>query len=219
MKHLLALLLSISLVLSACDPAPAEGSQGAEPQATETSNPETNTEAQADPPRINPEVAPQNNQFKAFMEKYPLTALPYDVPWIAPELAKEWVKRPIDKADLENVCGPGKITKASDEQAFHAARFKRSVEVIVLITYFQGDFNERLVLTTHKPDGSFIAMETIHSNAEDQGTGYSSIIESSFKIFRSEMFYRTDERSGKQVPEVDHEDIFLIGEDGKISPQ
>ena len=221
MKYISVLILAMAFGLASCDAPPASDNSNS-PKASETSNPSDRSQdkPKAGPPKLGqeePVEAPaEENGFQAFAEKYPTIELPQDFPWVAPDMAKEWVSRPVDQANDSYIIGEGKIKRADDEQAFHAARFERGGGVHALITYLQGDFNERLVLTTHSEDGSLIAVETLNKISEEETYGYSSQLSKGFKIFRSEMFYRTDERTGKQVMEVDHEDIFMIQEDGKI---
>lgn len=220
MKYISILILALAMGLASCDSPPAsDNGQDNVPKASETTD-RTQDKPKAGPSKLTeeqPQEAPAGNSgFQTFLQQYPVIELPYDFPWVAPDLAKDWVSRPVDKANDSFIIGEGKIKREEDEQAFHAARFDRAEGVHALVTYLQGDFNERLVLTTHSSDGSLIAMETIHSMSEEAQFGYSTQLSKSFKMFRSEMFYRTDDRTGKQVMEVDHEDIFMIQEDGKI---
>lgn len=225
MKYLSVLFLALAISLASCEPAPKDnGGDNPKPNATETSSPEPRDKSNvtAGKPKLTPQTEKnmtEGNAFSEFSEKYPLLTLPTDFPWVAPELAKAWVSRPVDKAGLDFLCGEGKIKCAEDEQAFHAGRFERAPGVHALFTYLQGDFNERVVLSTHDAAGKMIASEEVSMTSEELTYGYSSTVSKSFKVFRSEMFYRMDDRTGKQVPEVDHEDIFVIGEDGSITKE
>lgn len=159
-----------------------------------------------------------NPEFEAVVENYTAITLPREFPSVDGETVKELLKKPISQDDLKFICT--EMMKCTpDEQAFYGFQFPVSDEAIALVSYIQGDFQERFMLSTHDEGGQMIAALPIAGVWEDLNYGYASDVQQNLIVFRSKMISRYDEGAKKQVQDVDSEDKFQIAPTGEIIKQ
>jgi len=150
--------------------------------------------------------SPQAVQKSISLAEYPSLELPLNLRMTNPEQLPNWKQHPISKATGALFGRPG--------NGYAIGKVNRNPEVILCATYFEA--SGQVVLSTHGSAGKLLDELTLSQDAGEGQVGYGGSLSPKFKIYRLEMFYVTDERSGNQRPEADHEDVFLVNERGEF---
>ncbi len=150
--------------------------------------------------------SPQASQKSIPLAEYPNLELPLNLRMTNGEQLPNWKQQPISKATGALFGRPG--------NGYAIGKVNRSSEVILCATYFES--SGQVVLSTHGSAGKLLDELILSQDAREGQVGYGGSLSPNFKIYRLEMFYVTDERSGKLRPEADHEDVFLVNERGEF---
>lgn len=148
---------------------------------------------------------------RAFAE-YSLLELPFNARMTNPDRELRWQDHALSDASRKALGAhiPG-------EGGHPIGKVVHSSEAFLCLTYVKLAEVPQIVLTTHKTTGELIDGLVIAQDAQNGAVGYGGSVAPTFRVFRSEMFYIKDERTGKLRPEADHEDVFVVGEDGQIA--
>lgn len=145
------------------------------------------------------------------LEEYPALVLPFDTRMTNPDQEKIWKTRELSASSA--------ALFESQGQGYAIGKIAHSSGLILCATFFESNAAPpKVVLSTHTAQGDRVDELVFAQDARENQLGYGGSLSSSFKIFRLEMFYVIDERTGQSRPEADHEDVYAINEEGKFIP-